>query len=97
MDLFMLFKHWSSLNTSSDRVRGRHLLEDKRFLRISSELLPTKQDFKQIAYSLVRLEEVYQLDFTKTTNRLLELDLEDVVVLGKVSFDNMNFKQFHSW
>ena len=51
------------------------------------------EDFKEIAYSLVRLEEVYEMDFTQNAR----LDLEDILTLGKVSFDNMNFKQFHSW
>ena len=59
----------------------------------TEELLPSEEDFKEIAYSLVRLEEVYEMDFTQSSR----LDLEDILTLGKVSFDNMNFKQFHSW
>ena len=61
-------------------------------------MLPTRQDFKQFAYNLIRLEEVYQVDFTRsTTERATELGLEDILALGKVAFDNLNFKQFNSW
>ena len=64
--------------------------------------MPTEQDFKQVAYNLIRLEEVYALDFTKTVSQselrpALELGLEDFISLGKVAFDNLNLKQFHSW
>ena len=67
-----------------------------------SDLLPTEQDFKQIAYNLIRLEEVYGLDFTQSVSQselspALELGLEDCISLGKVAFENLNLKQFHSW
>lgn len=65
-------------------------------------MLPTEQDFKQVAYNLIRLEEVYGLDFTQTVSQAelrpaQELGLEDLIWLGKVAFDNLNLKQFHSW
>ena len=64
--------------------------------------MPSEQDFKQIAYNLIRLEEVYALDFTKTISQshirpALELGLEDFISLGKIAFENLNLKQFHSW
>ena len=70
--------------------------------RYSSGLLPTEADFKQIAYNLIRLEEVYGLDFTKTISQshlspALDLGLEDFLSLGKVAFENLNMKGFHSW
>ena len=68
----------------------------------SSDLLPTEEDFKQISYNLIRLEEVYGLDFTQTISQsdlspALELGLEDLISLGKVAFENLNMKGFHSW
>ena len=72
-------------------------------LNIWTDLLPSEQDFKQIAYNLIRLEEVYGLDFTQTVSTqselspALELGLEDFISLGKVAFENLNLKQFHSW
>ena len=49
--------------------------------------MPTEQDFKQVAYNLIRLEEVYALDFTKTVSQselrpALELGLEDFISLS---------------
>ena len=106
VDLFMLFKHWSRLNTSRPEVQGKLLVNEFSFshlLNIWTDLLPSEQDFKQIAYNLIRLEEVYGLDFTQTVSTqselspALELGLEDFISLGKVAFENLNLKQFHSW
>ena len=65
-------------------------------------MLPTEQDFKQVAYNLIRLEEVYGLDFSKSVSQsdlrpAVELGLEDFLSLGKIAFENLNLKQFHSW
>ena len=42
------------------------------------------------------------MDFTQTISQsdlspALELGLEDLISLGKVAFENLNMKGFHSW
>ena len=42
------------------------------------------------------------MDFTQTVSQselrpAMELGLEDFISLGKVAFENLNLKQFHTW
>ena len=92
LDIYWLFKHWTGSdmkNTVFDDVR---------------EYLPTREDLKNVAVSIVRLQEIYKLSEESIAKGVIhgersvfKLESEDFQFIGKAALDNMNFESFHVW
>ena len=92
LDLYWLFKHWTGPDMDGETYQAIR------------EYLPSKEDLKNVALSLVRLQEVYDLTEVHIARgdiygqqSTLQLETEDFQFIGKAALDNMNFKYFHIW
>ena len=93
VDTYLLFKHWIEAGSSDTTC-----YEDIR------QYLPTKKDLKNVAFSLVRLQQIYELsegDVAKGDidgeQSTLELEADDIQIIGQAALEQMNFPYFHAW